>query len=373
MNDLRGQRVAVGMSGGVDSTVAALLLQRAGAEVIGLTMRLHGAAANLPPDIRAGCFGPGGDRAIADAQASARRLGIRHEVIDLTSAFAKNVLDYFRAEYCAGRTPNPCARCNRMVKFGALLDGARAAGIPFDRFATGHYVRLVTGADGAPRLARAVYAAKDQSYFLALIPRTLLPRLIFPLGSLVKDEVRALAREAGLAEAADRAESQDFLPSDDFPMLFGEGQNQPGPILDERGVELGRHDGLIRYTVGQRKGLRIGGLLQPLYVLRLDPAANAVIVGPKDGLYTRSFAVSELNWLDAPVPPTEPRRVEARIRQQHQPAPATLTVSADGRADVEFDQPQLSITPGQLAAFYDGEILLGGGTIEHPHSPREVS
>ena len=359
-------KVAVGMSGGVDSTMAVLLLQRMGHEVIGLTMLTWDGSVPLTDKGRSGCYGPSEKREIERVRAVAAKLGIVHHAIPLADEYKCCVLDYFRADYLAGRTPNPCVVCNEKVKFLALPAKARAMGITFDFFATGHYARVVRG-PGAGRwlLNRAVDRRKDQSYFLSRLSQEQLRQLLLPLGAMTKVAVKALARESGFDELAGQAESQDFLDSGEYPALFAGQTVQPGPILDMQGRELGQHKGIVHYTVGQRKGLGLGGTGEPLYVVRIDSERNAVIVGPREALYHRALTARGFNWI-AIESLTSPLRVHAKIRQQHTEAPATVMPVASGvgeTARVVFDEPQMSITPGQTVVLYEEDTVVGGGTI----------
>jgi len=259
MNKKR-QRVAVGLSGGVDSAVAAWRLKRAGWEVIGLTMSIWDGAVPIPDLGISGCFGPGEARDLEAAREVAARVGIEHQVVALAEEYRRTVLDYFREEYLAGRTPNPCVRCNQRMKFGFLLEQARAQGVAFDKFATGHYARTnYDDTRGRWQLLRGRDAGKDQSYFLARLAQDQLAGLIFPLGDLQKDEVKAIARELGWADLAERAESQDFIECEDYSVLFRNGDARPGDFTTKDGRVLGRHRGIIHYTIGQRKGLELGG------------------------------------------------------------------------------------------------------------------
>ena len=364
-----GARIAVGLSGGVDSSMTALLLRRAGFDVVGLTMQIWDGAIPLPDEGRSGCFGPGEVRDLEAVRAFAARLGIAHHVVPLAEEYRRVVLDYFREEYLRGRTPNPCVHCNRQMKLGFLLDRARQLGIEFEAFATGHYARRRRDdATGRQRLLKARDASKDQTYFLSHLSQAQLAQLVLPLGGLLKEEVRALAVDAGFPDLAARAESQDFIESRDYGALFRSGDARPGPIVTRTGERLGTHSGLIHYTIGQRKGLGVGGAGEPWYVVELDAEKNRVVVGRREDLGGLRFRAARVNWIGLPAAPAEPARVDCRIRQRHAGAPATMRRVDDATVDVEFDEPQFSITPGQIAVFYDGDDVLGGGTIE-PAAP----
>lgn len=360
--------VAVGMSGGVDSSVAAWILMQQGYRVIGLTMSIWDGTVAMPDEGISGCFGPGEVRDIEAAKAVANRLGIPHHVIPLAPEYAAEVLTYFREEYRAGRTPNPCVRCNRSMKFALLLERARAMGIAFDRFATGHYARVEQDAAGGRwLLRRAVDSAKDQSYFLSRLTQDQLAHVLFPLGALTKEKVKAMALEAGWSDIAGKAESQDFIESRHYGVLFDERDSAPGPITDTADRVLGRHQGIVHYTVGQRKGLGIGGTGEPLYVTRIDACSNTVVVGGYQDLFSARLVAADLNWIGRPGFPGEPLRVTVKIRQQHREAAATLRpLERDGMsaAEITFDEPQMSVTPGQAAVFYEGDSVSGSGIIQ---------
>jgi len=356
----------------VDSAVTAVLLRSAGFEVIGLTMRIWDGTLSLPDTGRSGCFGPGEEREVRRLRDLATQLQIPLQEVPLAADYRREVLDYVRDEYRRGRTPNPCAWCNRRIKLGRLLEAAREAGVEFDWFATGHYARLrVQTPDGEVRLFKAVDSAKDQSYFLALVSPAQLRRLLLPLGSLTKDRVRAIAQESGLEEWARLAESQDFLESGTYTALFAPADERPGDIVDESGRRLGRHRGLIHYTVGQRRGLGLGGAGEPWYVVRLEPETNRLVVGRRADAGAQRLTARDANWIAWSVPPAEPFRAFCRVRQRHVPASAWVRVTAPDRFCVEFDEPQFAVAPGQIAALYDGEELLGAGTIETASPARE--
>ena len=358
----------MGLSGGVDSAVTAALLQKQGHAVIGLTMQVWDGSLPLKDEGRCGCYGPGEARDIEAARSVARRLGIPHHTVPLAAEYKAGVVDYFREEYLHGRTPNPCVRCNRRIKFGLLLERARGAGISFDAFATGHYAQVRRADPAGPyQLLRARDRAKDQSYFLSGLTQGQLAQVLFPLGELAKAEVKELARSLGWDDLAGKRESQDFFEGRDYSLLFRPEDARPGPIVDAAGRDVGTHRGILHYTVGQRKGLGIGGGTEkPLYVIRIDAAANTVVVGPYEALFARTLSAAGVNWI-AGVPPEGPFRAAVKIRQQHREAPARVTPAAaagECRAEVAFDEPQMSITPGQTVVFYQDDVVLGGGTIE---------
>jgi tRNA-specific 2-thiouridylase len=346
-----GARIVVAMSGGVDSSVVAALAARSGAEVIGVTLQLydHGEAIGRTKTCCAG-------QDIYDAKTVADRLGIAHYVFDYESAFRGSVIERFADEYMKGRTPIPCVSCNQGVKFTDLLGLARDLGA--DCLATGHYVRRVAGPDGA-ELHRAADPARDQSYFLFATTRAQLDYLRFPLGDLPKPLVRELARDLGLV-VADKPDSQDicFVPGGDYAAVVKKVRPEAaeeGEIVDRAGHVLGRHKGLIHFTVGQRRGLEIGGQPEPLYVVRIDADARRVVVGPKSALAVRTARLSALNWLG------EGQRdgLSAKVRSMARPAP----IRFDGES-IHFDTPEYGVAPGQAAVLYDGNRVLGGGWIE---------
>lgn len=349
--DLKGKRIVVAMSGGVDSSVVAALAARTGAETIGVTLQLydHGSAVK-----RAGACCAGQD--IRDARAVADKLGIAHYVFDHESRFRESVIDHFADEYMAGRTPIPCVRCNMGVKFTDLFRLARELGA--DCLATGHYVRRVEGPSGA-ELHRAADPARDQSYFLFATTQDQLDYLRFPLGGMPKPQVRAIAQEMGLIVAM-KPDSQDicFVPDGDYASVVRKIRSDAeigGDIVHLDGRILGQHKGLIHYTVGQRKGLEVGGQPVPLYVIRLDAATQRVIVGPRAALAVPAARIIDANWLTD----IGNRSVMAKVRSMSRPVPARL----DGEW-LRFDTPEYGVAPGQAAVLYDGDRVIGGGWIE---------
>jgi len=361
---INNKAVAVGLSGGVDSAMAARLLLDDGYQVIGLTMSIWDESIPLTTPHKSGCFGPGEAEDLQSAAAICAQLGIEHHIIRLQSEYKENVLSYFCSTYLDGKTPNPCLICNQRIKFGLLPQTAREQGIRFDYFATGHYVRTIYNhALNRHQLLKALDPAKDQSYFLAFLQQEQLSNLLFPLGDKTKQEVKSLAPQLGFSQLAQRPESQDFLETDDYDVLFEQGTFRPGDIVDYQGQQLGRHRGLIHYTVGQRKNLGIAGLPEPYYVIRLEPETNTLVVGPKPYLYHDQLRASQLNWLSV-APRQQPFRATAKIRLQHEAAPCIITPVDQQSALVRFDTPQLSITPGQAVVFYAEDIVLAGGIID---------
>jgi len=356
------------MSGGVDSTVAAFLLKEHGCSVTGVTMQIWDGAESVHDTGRSGCYGPGEAEEIKSARQIADRIGIPHVVVPLAPEYRSSVIEYFRAEYMAGRTPNPCVMCNRRIKFGALLDKLAGMGIEFDLFATGHYARTMRGIAGERNLLlKGVDPLKDQSYFLSHLSQTQLGRVVFPLGGTTKAEVKRFAAGLGWFDLTAVQESQDFIDGGNYSALFSDREMTPGRILDTKGRVLGTHRGLVHYTIGQRKNLGLGGGSdRPLYVLGMDGCSNTITVGEHGELFSRELRASSLNWIALESSPVSPLKVSARIRQQHREAPALLTMLDDHTAEVIFDAPQMSITPGQAVVFYDGDSVIGGGTIDTP-------
>ena len=376
--DAKKQRICVGMSGGVDSSVAAYLLKQQGYDVIGLTFR------GWPQDCRSieedKCCGP---QAVADARMVAHSLDIPYYVIDEIETFQREVMDYFAAEYKRGRTPNPCVICNEKVKFGSLLRKARTLGA--EMIATGHYARIakangksqagtpvppefqdspLDGGTGVPachyQLRRARDERKDQTYFLFSLNQDQLARAMFPLGELTKAEVRAIAKEIGL-KTYGKEESQEvcFVPENDYRRFLRESAgvtDRQGEIVTRAGKVLGHHAGIHNFTIGQREGLNLGGLKRPLYVIELEAEANRVIVGEADELLRSEFEVSDCVWHIAE--PMEPLEITVKPRHQHPGCAAVVE-----RGKVKLHEPQRAITPGQAAVFYREDVVVGGGWI----------
>jgi tRNA-specific 2-thiouridylase len=352
------------MSGGVDSSVAALLLKEQGYDVVGVTMKVWPQDCVSRAEDK--CCGP---QAVADARGVAHALGIPHYVVDEAGEFERLVIDYFSSEYRAGRTPNPCVMCNEKLKFGNLLDRARALGA--SHIATGHYARIDRDAAGRARLLKAVDTKKDQSYFLFSLRQEQLAASLLPLGGLTKPEVRERAKQMGL-KTYDKEDSQEicFVPGNDYTAFLkshlGEKEFHPGGIYFKDGTFMGQHQGIELYTVGQRKGLG-GGHGRPVYVIDIDPASQRVIVGDYDDLQRADCFLSQTTWGDgAPVGPTE---ITVKIRYNWPEVRATLHPLPDRRARIEFAEPQRSVSPGQAAVCYQGERVLGGGWIERAEMP----
>lgn len=348
--------IAVGLSGGVDSSVAALLLTQAGHTVTGVTMRIY--SPDIPIPAGNACYGPDEDHDVAEASALCKKLGMPYHEIDLREEYKREVLSYFEREYRAGRTPNPCVRCNALVKFGFLISRSREMGIAFERFATGHYAR--TEYDDALKqwkLMRAADQRRDQSYFLGFLRQEQIASVLFPLGAMTKDNVRTIAREHGLAAAA-KKDSQDFAGGD-YVKLIG-GAAKKGVIRHVDGRELGTHDGIEHYTVGQRRGIKIAHA-SPLYVVKIDADTNTVYVGDDADLLRDSCMVRGVNWIL--TPPDASMQVTVKIRSAHAGSGATIAPEGDG-VRVTFHERERAVTPGQAAVFYDGDIVLGAGIIE---------
>lgn len=354
------QHVFVAMSGGVDSSVAAVLLQREGYQLSGVNLRMFHNEDLGDPEDRTCCS----QRDAEDAGMVARRMGFPFYVFDFAPIFREKVIRNFIEEYQCGHTPNPCVECNRSVKFGALLEKVRTLGA--DYLATGHYAQVAWDeVRGRFLLKRGADRSKDQSYFLYMLTQDQLAHTLFPLGGLRKEEVRQIAEEQGLINAKKR-DSQDicFVPNGKYADFIERTTGQvsaPGPYLDESGRVIGQHKGLIRYTRGQHKKLGIS-TERPMYVLRKDLENNAIHLGPDSALWETSLIAENLNWISIPEL-ANPIRVTAKTRYSQREADAEVTPLPDGRVCVTFDTPQRAITAGQAVVFYDGEIVVGGGMI----------
>jgi tRNA-specific 2-thiouridylase len=365
------KRIVVAMSGGVDSSVAAALLVEQGHEVVGVTLNVEPREVEAANVERAdACCSLA---AVEDARRVADRLGIPHYALNFRDLFRERVIDDFVSEYRRGRTPNPCIRCNEHVKFEAVLHRLHA--LDADLVATGHYARRDRDpATGRSRLWRGVDARKDQSYVLYPLSQALLARSVFPLGGMTKDEVRATARRLGLI-TADKPESQEicFVASGgyaDFIAGMSPESIRPGPIVDRVGRALGEPPGIVYYTIGQRRGLFLTST-EPLFVTEIDAERNTIVVGPEPELFRTGFVVERLNWVSI-AEPEAARRAEVRIRSRGPEVACTLEPLADGRARAGLDRPQKAITPGQAAVFYDGDLVVGGGTIDRVLRAGEV-
>ncbi len=357
-------RVVVAMSGGVDSSVVAAMVAEQGWDAIGISMRLY---STPPSSYTKSCCSPDD---LFDARMVSSKLGIPFYVANYQEEFQQRVIDYFVSEYRHGRTPNPCVACNNHVKFDILLERSLALGARF--LATGHFVRVEHGEDGRSILKTGLDGNKDQSYFLFGIPREALPRLMFPLGEMTKEQVRERARGL-LLETADKPESQEicFVTGGSYKEFVQErlasGESVPGNFVHADGKVLGRHDGIHNFTVGQRKGLGISWH-EPLYVLAIRPDTGSVVVGPKQGLLSQGLVAERCNWLSFERPPGM-MECEVKIRYRSKPVKALVTVGQDpNTAFVEFEEPQRAVAPGQAAVFYRGDEVLGGGWIEEARS-----
>ncbi|MDP3065057.1 MAG: tRNA 2-thiouridine(34) synthase MnmA [Chloroflexota bacterium] len=358
-------KVVVAMSGGVDSSVAALLLMEEGYEVVGVTMKLYDLDGDrLSPTYRGCCTADDAE----DARRVCHRLGVPHYVFNMQEQFRAFVMDYFVREYQRGRTPNPCLACNEKLKFSFLLQ--RALMLDAEYVATGHYARIAPNGHGLPplrgggrRLLKGLDASKDQSYVLYTLGQAELAHTLLPVGWHAKEEVRRLARQAGLSNA-DKPDSQEicFIPSGDYRQFLAQRLEQrPGDIVDSQGNVLGRHGGVHAFTVGQRKGLGLSAA-RPLFVTRIDAERDLVVVGPEEELYAEAIVASRVRYVSG-RPPEGPVVVAAKIRYRTAEAAAVLHPQGE-RAVLRFGQPQRAVAPGQAVVFYQGEDVLGGGTIE---------
>jgi tRNA-specific 2-thiouridylase len=352
------KRVIVGLSGGVDSSVAAALLKEQGYDVVGITMAIYDEALNLPEVQRSSCLGPDEKDDIAMAKLVCKKLDIPFKVIDLKREYKTEVLSYFKEEYLAGRTPNPCVVCNAKMKFGFLLEKAIESGLEFDYFATGHYANIYEKA-GEFQLHKATDLNKDQTYFIHRIEKSILPKVIFPLGEMDKKEIWNLAIKYDLP-TKEVEESQDFI-NGNYDLLFDKDQIVKGDIIDESGKVLGEHNGIIHYTVGQRKGLGISNP-KPLYVRMVDAKNNRIIVSEKEHLFSKGLIADDLSLLVDKLDVNEDLTVQ--IRKNNREIPADVKIVNESEIEVIFDTPQLAVTPGQSVVILKGTQILGGAIIK---------
>ena len=355
------KKVVVGMSGGVDSSVAAWLLKEQGYDVIGVTMQIW---QDEEPEVQEENGGCCGLSAVDDARRVAERLEIPYYVMNFKKEFKENVMDYFVQEYIGGKTPNPCIACNRFVKWESLLK--RSMDIGADYIATGHYARIEKLENGRFALRKSATAAKDQTYALYNLTQHQLAHTLMPVGEYTKDEIRAIAEKIGLT-VANKPDSQEicFIPDHDYAKFIEENTDchlPEGNFVDKDGNILGRHQGITHYTVGQRKGLNLA-MGRPVFVTAIRPETNEVVIGDNEDVFSRRLTCSKLNWMAVDGLPGEGMKVTAKIRYSHKGAPCMIRFIGEDLVECVFDDPQRAATPGQAVVFYDGEYVVGGGTI----------
>lgn len=372
-----GDTVVVGLSGGVDSTLTALLLKNIGCHVIGVTMSLWDGKLDVDVNktLHDSCYGPGEAQNIEQCRKFCEEQGFEYHVIDVKEAYHKEVLEYFKAEYRAGRTPNPCIRCNRYIKFGALQLGIKQLDIDYDFFCTGHYAKIVRpveglyGTDVRPfMISSAMDQSKDQTYFVYRVPSDVLEKVRFPLANMKKKEVFRLAKEYDLA-AAEREESQDFIPEEYFDALFADKPAVPGDIVDLDGKVLGKHRGIEHYTIGQRRGLGVSSS-KPLYVHSIDPKNNLVVLASNDDLNADGLIADEFVW-PGNIEPKESVEAFVKIRLASKPVPAVISRYEPKNGEsfkgqpwkIAFQTPQRAVAPGQSVVMYKDNVIIGGGII----------
>lgn len=372
-----GDTVVVGLSGGVDSTLTALLLKNTGCHIIGVTMSLWDGKLDVDVNktLHDSCYGPGEAEDIEQCRKFCEEQGFEYHVIDVKEAYHKEVLEYFKAEYRAGRTPNPCIRCNRYIKFGALQLGIKQLDIDYDYFCTGHYAKIVRpveglyGTDERPfMISSAMDQSKDQTYFVYRVPSDVLEKVRFPLANMEKKEVFRLAKEYGLA-AAEREESQDFIPEEYFDALFADKPAVPGDIVDLDGKVLGKHRGIEHYTIGQRRGLGVSSS-KPLYVHSIDPKNNLVVLASNDDLNADGLIADEFVW-PGNIEPKESVEAFVKIRLASKPVPAVISRYEPKNGEsfkgqpwkIAFQTPQRAVAPGQSVVMYKDNVIIGGGII----------
>jgi tRNA-specific 2-thiouridylase len=352
--------IAVGLSGGVDSAVALALLKEQGHTVHGITMKIWPEGDHYKGGKADACFGPHERDDIRTAAALCEQLSVPYHVFDCSNAYEKIVVDYFRKEYLSGRTPNPCIRCNSLMKFGVLLSMARQSGVVFDYFATGHYARI-THENDRWCLHKGADLFKDQSYFLYRLSQHQLESVLFPLGTLTKHEVRAYAQRLKLG-VAQKKDSQDFYSGDYRELLHVE--ETPGPIVDRNGNTLGTHTGHWNFTIGQRKGLHLSGLKTPRYVVAINACRNEVVVDENEATLNHYVRLAACNWVSK-TPEKHTQLVDVKLRSAARPTRAELTLSQDMQTvDLNFPTGTRAATLGQSAVLYEGDLLIGGGVIE---------